>query len=728
MKKIKVFALVLLILFIALSIISFIKLPFNALTNERIQKETNGLISLNSSEKQSLLLLPTPNIEMFNSVFTLNHKLINTNISIPKIEISRSLLDEKNISIKIKEANLQNIKTNLFENSFLLEDEIENLNLKILNSNNMAEIISNKFKYKGADISFHGYIKNETLEKLEFSIENLEIDEMVLLLDENYQKFLKNINFSTITLKGEYIDDSLILENFELVLEDNSKINLLGSLNLLNIFSSDLQIDGSGISSKNIIQLLDNFKLSNINTLPDGHLDTFSISYNAGLIEINNFSYHTFLNSNLSGQGKIDFENLLNSDLSIKLNSSSSDDITKMSKGITFLDNLPQFIFDEIKLDVSLSKGLLKIQSLNISQGESKAVVNGEINLDNFDEKNLKVSLTNFDQFEILPFPELTEFLKLLQIEAINLESLLLDTSLEITNLNTPVNSDIIFTIAGDINLKNIEETFLNINFKKLNPKKIKEILKLVNKNNLNKYVDILNYEEIQGNIFLDLKNKLIVIDNLEIIEESDITGTISGEISNGKYKGLINIQNININHVDKIFFETDRIKGLLNIDLVIPDFINLESYRGINGTIDGDIDIKVLDNEFALLIFMQSLSQDIEDFDQINELLSRLSKSFINQTVSILGEVNNENKNKFFIKNLKFTAPNGDSLVGEYEYNNGDFKITIFDIIDEEDLVILYENGNYSYKRIISDGSEKKPIEELIQKNINKLFENLLQ
>ena len=54
--------------------------------------------------------------------------------------------------------------------------------------------------------------------------------------------------------------------------------------------------------------------------------------------------------------------------------------------------------------------------------------------------------------------------------------------------------------------------------------------------------------------------------------------------------------------------------------------------------------------------------------------------------------------------------------------------EITLFDIIDEDDFVIKYNNGSYSYERIIPDGTVRKPLEELIQKNINKLFENLLQ
>ena len=126
--------------------------------------------------------------------------------------------------------------------------------------------------------------------------------------------------------------------------------------------------------------------------------------------------------------------------------------------------------------------------------------------------------------------------------------------------------------------------------------------------------------------------------------------------------------------------------------------------------------------------MFMQSLSQDIEDFSQVNVLLGKLSRSFVNQSVNVNGNIDNKIKNKFIIKKLTLTAPNGDNLLGEFDYSNGDYKITIFDVIDQEDLVVKFKNGSYSYERIIPDGTIKKPIEELIQKNINKLFENLLQ
>ena len=64
----------------------------------------------------------------------------------------------------------------------------------------------------------------------------------------------------------------------------------------------------------------------------------------------------------------------------------------------------------------------------------------------------------------------------------------------------------------------------------------------------------------------------------------------------------------------------------------------------------------------------------------------------------------------------------------GEIEYFHPNYKITIFDIIEQDDFIIKFDKGSYSYERVIPDGTVRKPLEELIQKNINKLFENLLQ
>ena len=729
MKKFRVLTYASLILVLALTILSFIKLPFEALTAERIEDETSGLFSLNSSERQSLLILPSPKIEMINSVFSLKHNSIEAEVSVPTIELSRSLFDKNNISIQLENANLQNITTNLVNNSVLLEDEVENLNLKIVNTNNLTRIESNKFKYKGASISFDAYVDDSSLKKLIFSIDGLEIDELVLLLDEKYQKFLKQISFSTLDLKGEYLEDTLVLDKFELNLKDDSKINLLGIIDIQNILNSDFKISGSNITSKNIIKFIDNlYSGPDLNALPEGILKNFNIDYNEGMLKESSFSYQSNLGTNISVKGLIKSNNIFDSNLNIELTSTSSEEILELINNFNFLDKFPKIEFDQLKINSALNKGLFKIDTLNVIDGESNATISGEIDIYNKDNRNLEIKLTKFNQFDLFPFTQLEEILTSLDTNYIDLECFLTDTNLEIVNLEIPVSGNSNLNITGDVNLKNFKETFLNIKFNDIRPFHIKTILDQTNQLRYLNYIELINFEEIQGSIFLDLKENSTLIDGIKFIQEDNIIGNISGEISSSQFKGSVNFEKININQLDKKFFKTNRIKGFINVDLVAPNFISPDSYLDIGGTINGDIEVVISDDELGLLMFMQSLSQDIEDFSQVNVLLGKLSRSFVNQSVTVNGNIENKIKNKFIIKKLTLTAPNGDNLLGEFDYSNGDYKITIFDVIDEEDLVVKFKNGSYSYERIIPDGTIKKPIEELIQKNINKLFENLLQ
>ena len=193
-------------------------------------------------------------------------------------------------------------------------------------------------------------------------------------------------------------------------------------------------------------------------------------------------------------------------------------------------------------------------------------------------------------------------------------------------------------------------------------------------------------------------------------------------------FTGLIELKEINLAKLDNLFLNTSRIKGNIDLSLSIPYPIGLGNIQNISGNINGTINIRVSEEEFALVLFMQSLSQDISDFEQINELLNTLANSFINQSSSISGQILNKDLNKLIIKDLILSSPDSETLRAELELAQENFKLTIFDIIDSDDFVIKYQNGSYSYERIVPDGTIKKPIEELIQKNINKLFENLLQ
>jgi hypothetical protein len=434
------------------------------------------------------------------------------------------------------------------------------------------------------------------------------------------------------------------------------------------------------------------------------------------------------LGTSISVKGLIKSDNIFDSNLNIELTSTSSEEIFELINNFNFLDKFSKIEFDQLKINSTLNKGLFKIDTLNVIDGDSNATISGEIDIYNKDNRNLEIKLTKFNQFNLFPFPQLEEILTSLDTNYIDLDCFLTDTNLEIVNLEIPVSRNSNLNITGEVNLKNFKETFLNIKFNDIKPFHIKTILDQTNQLRYLNYIELINFEEIQGSIFLDLKENSTLINGIEFIQEDNVIGNISGEISNSQFKGSVNFEKININQLDKKFFKTKRIKGFINVDLVLPNFISPDSYLDIGGTINGDIEVVISDDELGLLMFMQSLSQDIEDFSQVNVLLGKLSRSFVNQSVTVNGNIDNKIKNKFIIKKLTLTAPNGDNLLGEFDYSNGDYKITIFDVIDEEDLVVKFKNGSYSYERIIPDGTIKKPIEELIQKNINKLFENLLQ
>ena len=152
-------------------------------------KQTNNTVTLTSSEDQSLILLPKPQIEIKEASFSIQNDLVFADLSTKNIIFSRSLLDSNNISIFFPEATIGNLDINALENDVLLEGEIENLELKFASNKNTTEIFSNSFLYKEAEVQFDAIIEDEILKKLNFSIQELDVNELVLLLVKNYQKF-----------------------------------------------------------------------------------------------------------------------------------------------------------------------------------------------------------------------------------------------------------------------------------------------------------------------------------------------------------------------------------------------------------------------------------------------------------------------------------------------------------------------------------------------------------
>ena len=726
MKKIKIITLIVFLLVLLLVALSFFKLPINTITNANIMEQTNNTVSLTSSEEQSLILLPKPQIEIKEANFSVQNDLLSADLITKNVMFSRSLLDSNNISISIPNASIGNLNINALENEVLLEGEIENLDLNISSNENTTEIFSDTFSYKEAEVQFDAFIEDEVLKKLNFSIQELDVNELVLLLDKNYQKFFKQINLDTINVSGEYTQNNFSINNLELNFNENSQLKFSGLINLENFLNSKLNIKGFNIPFEVFSQFLQNINFLNSTKLPKGNLDNFDIEY-SDMIKINSLNYVTENGSELDLQGSFNYIDFSDTNFDLNLNSSSSNDISNFFQLIFPKLDSNLISFDKLSLSSNIENENIKIKELNISKDETLISILGDFNLDNFSNRGLQIKINNFKEFDLIPNAEIKEILNQLNISHFTMDGTVIDEEIIINSLDVFEEDELKLSLSGETNLSNTQQTFLNINLQQFDSNDLSKLLKYTDQDDYAKYLDLYLFNNVEGNLIIDLATGNYVLENIEITQDENIS-TLSGNIFDEKFSGNLSLKNLDLENMEKFFLESSRLKGFLDLNLDISQPIDLKNMIGISGKINGQVKINVKEEEIALLLFMQSLSQDIEDFEQINQLINTLSQSFINNDISIEGEVTNSNNKELIIKDLIFTSSDNQELKGEIEYFHPNYKITIFDIIEQDDFIIKFDKGSYSYERVIPDGTVRKPLEELIQKNINKLFENLLQ
>ena len=726
MKKIKIITLIIFLLVLLLVALSFFKLPINTITNASIMEQTNNTVSLTSSEEQSLILLPKPQIEIKEANFSVQNDLLSADLITKNVMFSRSLLDSNNISISIPNASIGNLNIIALENEVLLEGEIENLDLNISSNENTTEIFSDTFSYKEAEVQFDAFIEDEVLKKLNFSIQELDVNELVLLLDKNYQKFFKQINLDTINVSGEYTQNNFSINNLELNFNENSQLKFSGLINLENFLNSKLNIKGFNIPFEVFSQFLQNINFLNSTKLPKGNLDNFDIEY-SDLIKINSLNYVTENGSEIDLQGSFNYIDFSDTNFDLNLNSSSSNDISNFFQLIFPKLDSNLIIFDKLSLSSNIENENIKIKELNISKDETLISILGDFNLDNFSNRGLQIKINNFKEFDLIPNAEIKELLNQLNISHFTMDGTVIDEEIIINSLDVFEEDELKLSLSGETNLSNTQQTFLNINLQQFDSNDLSKLLKYTDQEDYAKYLDLYLFNNVEGNLIIDLATGNYVLENIEITQDENIS-TLSGNILDEKFSGNLSLKNLDLENMEKFFLESSRLKGFLDLNLDISQPIDLKNMIGISGKINGQVKINVKEEEIALLLFMQSLSQDIEDFEQINQLINTLSQSFINNDILVEGEVTNSNNKELIIKDLIFTSSDNQELKGEIEYFHPNYKITIFDIIEQDDFIIKFDKGSYSYERVIPDGTVRKPLEELIQKNINKLFENLLQ
>ena len=726
MKKLKIIALIIFLLVLILIALSFFKLPINTITNNLVKEQTKNNVFLTSSGEQSLILLPKPQIEINDASFSIQNDLVVAEVKTKNIKFSRSLLNNDNVTIYVPNATIENLDITSLENDVLLEGDLENLEIRILSSEKSTEIFSNIFSYKEAKFQFDALIEDEALKKFKFSIQNLDVNELVLLLDQNYQKFFKQINFDTIDIDGEYTQNNFSINNLILNFSENSQLNLSGLINLDNIFNSKLNIQGSNIPLEIISQFLQNINLVDISILPKGNLVNFDIEY-SDYIKINTLSYVTQYESKIDLKGSFNYIDFSDIDVEIDIASTSSKDISSLIQ-LIFPTLKSDFIdFDKLSLSSILKGKDLKIKKFNLSKDEAFISVLGDINLGDFSKRGLQIKVNNFNQYHLIPNVQIKEALNQLNNSYLDMEGTLINDEVLINSLDVFQENELKLSVNGEINLSNIQQTFLKINLYRLKSNDLRKLAEYSNQIDFIEYLDLFLFDNMKGNIIVDLSTNSYVLENIEITQDESIS-TISGKIFEEKFSGKINLKSLNLENLEKFFLKSSRLNGLLDLEIDISQPIDLNIITGINGEIKGKVNINVKEEEIALLLFMQSLSQDIEDFEQINQLINTLSLSFINNNISFKGIITNPSNKKLIIKDLIFTSSNNQELKGEIEYFHPNYKITLFDILDQDDFIIKFDNGLYTYERVIPDGTIRKPIEELIQKNINKIFENLLQ
>ena len=726
MKKIKIIALIIFLLVLILIALSFFKLPINTITNNLVKEQTKNNVFLTTSGEQSLILLPKPQIEINDASFSIQNDLVVADVKTKNIKFSRSLLNSDNVTIYVPNATIENLDITSLENDVLLEGDLENLEIRILSSEKSTEIFSNIFSYKEAKVQFDALIEDEALKKFKFSIQNLDVNELVLLLDQNYQKFLKQINFDTIDIDGEYTQNNFSINNLILNFSENSQLNLSGLINLDNIFNSKLNIQGSNIPLEIISQFLQNINLVDISILPKGNLANFDIEY-SDYIKINTLSYVTQYESKIDLKGSFNYIDFSDIDVEIGIASTSSKDISSLIQ-LIFPTLKSDFInFDKLSLSSILKGKDLKIKEFNLSKDETFISVLGDINLGDFSKRGLQIKVNNFNQYHLIPNVHIKEALNQLNNSYLDMDGTLINDEVFFNSLDVFQENELKLSVNGEINLSNIQQTFLKINLHRLKSNDLRKLAEYSNQIDYIEYFELFLFDNMKGNIIVDLSTNSYVLENIEITQDESIS-TISGKIFEEKFSGKINLNSLNLENLEKFFLKSSRLNGLLDLEIDISQPIDLNIITGINGEIKGKVNINVKEEEIALLLFMQSLSQDIEDFEQINQLINTLSLSFINNNISLKGIITNPSNKKLIIKDLIFTSSNNQELKGEIEYFHPNYKITLFDILDQDDFIIKFDNGLYTYERVIPDGTIRKPIEELIQKNINKIFENLLQ
>ncbi|MDA1283984.1 MAG: hypothetical protein O3C61_03575, partial [Proteobacteria bacterium] len=587
------------------------------------------------------------------------------------------------------------------------------------------------------NLSYNEVISEITTNKIEISRSLFDSDHYSISIN---QGFIKHPDFNFNNLE---FDLSKNLENFSIrtnkFLLDESEIQLdilvqNNYLNSISYFAKDLKLkkiyDFIIAYTKIDLSLINkNFIRDQITMDAQGIYETNELIINSAEIKISE-------NSSIKISGIINFSDPYLSSIEIELNNIDSNFIKENIKKSKLTD-LIFSILPKGKIESSefvIEDGLINLKSMDyISNADNKISIKSLGPLEDISKPNLEllIKINNFLEFKSfiskLPINNINNLMEITNINKGYLELIIENNILGINQADLETLEKEKISLKGDYNINNQSFGDLKIELEGISRSKIRKIIQIYENDFMIKYLKLIKFEKINVSMNLSPQDNLVLVTRLELMENNNITSSAEGLYQNMNLAGSFDLKNLDLKLIDSLFLNTERLEGSMNLEFKTNELINIENIQNTEGFISGNADIRIENNEIVLLGFLQSLASDVNDLETFNAFIQIFTKSFMNKNIQYQGNVINSQLNEFIINDLIFLAPDGEEIKSNIVIKGKDFELAVIDIFNDEDLILSRINNKYSFKRKNARGVITKPVEELIKKNLNQLFENLL-
>ena len=587
------------------------------------------------------------------------------------------------------------------------------------------------------NLNYNGVISKIDTNKIEISRSLFDSDHYSIAIN---QGFIKNPDFNFNNLEFDLSKD---LKNFSIrtnkFLLDESEIQLdilvqNNSLNSISYFTKDLKLkkiyDFISAYTKIDLSLINkNFIRDQVTIDAQGIYETNELIINSAEIKISE-------NSSIKISGIINFNDPYLSSIEIKLNNIDSNFIKENIKK----SKLTDLIFSILpigKIESSefvIEDGLINLKSMDyISNANNKFSIKSLGPIEDISKPNLEllIKINDFLEFKSLisklPINNIDHLMDITNINKGYLDLLIENNILEINQADLETLEQEKIFLKGDYNINNQSFGDLKIELEGISQSKIQKIIQMYENVSMNKYLKLIKFDKINASMNLSPQDNLVLVTRLELMENNNITSSAEGLYQNMNFAGSFDFKNLDLKLIDSLFLNTERLEGSMNLEFETNGLINIENIQNTEGFINGNANIKIENNEIVLLSFLQSLATDVNDLETFNAFIQILTKSFMNKSIQYQGNVINSQLNEFIINDFVFLAPDGEEIKSNIVIKGKDFELTVIDIFNDEDLILSRINNKYSFKRKNARGVITKPVEELIKKNLNQLFENLL-